>query len=230
VRAWALGTLWAAPRGLGRGRAACLPQRQRWAHHAVCACDACVPLPWPRPRRLVPRHRPARPADDPETSLLEVIRTCFLPRLAPGASGLLTCGSGAGFVGASPRVSGGAGVVRGGCLRVRARGRGVSLRCCVQGWRTHTHADTLAHTHTHTHTHTHAHARARARARAGRTTGGGAPHAAPAACAALAGHSRHPAASHRIVVSTPGGGGAGGGDSLAVLSQSDILRCACAPC
>ena len=35
------------------------------------------------------------------------------------------------------------------------------------------------------------------------------------------GHSRHPAASHRIVVGMPGGDG---GERLAVLSQSDILR------
>jgi hypothetical protein len=35
------------------------------------------------------------------------------------------------------------------------------------------------------------------------------------------GHSRHPAASHRVVVAMPDGSG---GDKLCVLSQSDILR------
>jgi len=52
------------------------------------------------------------------------------------------------------------------------------------------------------------------------TAGGGGTHS-PHAPGWTGGHSRHPAASHRIVVALPDGSG---GDRLAVLSQSDILR------
>ncbi|KAF8064683.1 hypothetical protein HT031_003485 [Scenedesmus sp. PABB004] len=101
--------------------------------------------------------------DDPDSSLLDVIRSCFLPRTPSG-------------------------------------GLSSSLSC--------------------------------AGAPAGAAGSGGAPSPSPRpACASgggslgtssTVGHSRHPAASHRIVVVRPDGGG--GAPPLAVLSQSDILR------